>query len=402
MIYKIHKVFISSTFEDLKDERKKVIDALLAENCMPVAMEFFAASDKTPIEIINEYMQDCDYYLLIIKGKYGSLHENTNTSFTEMEYNYAMENKIPLIACIYDQPDNLTRKEIEYENIDLRNKLETFINKIKSNHTVHGWNSAENLAQTLLHSLRRFFETRPRHGFVRTNNSSIADNPEILHAKHFDEIKIQQKKIGYIKFIHFQPVKSPSPPVYHRYLPRLKHSIPIYNEYVLFKINEFNETITGFIAKDSSTGTIDLNILNPWQPKLKLPEGTYEQTPGEIEETIHTPSKIFLTSTHYYNAFTKNQTLAIKMEKDTVKARLIIDFRYVLNDEELINLKVIKAWCISGATERKYKLKVYNIFPDYKKKFSQIEGLYWVNAENLKKGDVIKMDFSEAINWKTN
>ena len=42
---KIYRVFISSTYEDLQEERKKVTQALLGIDCVPTGMEVFQASD---------------------------------------------------------------------------------------------------------------------------------------------------------------------------------------------------------------------------------------------------------------------------------------------------------------------------------------------------------------------
>ena len=41
---KKYQVFVSSTYEDLQEERKKVMEALLQMNCFPVGMEYFNAS----------------------------------------------------------------------------------------------------------------------------------------------------------------------------------------------------------------------------------------------------------------------------------------------------------------------------------------------------------------------
>jgi hypothetical protein len=41
---KRYQVFVSSTYEDLKDERAEVIQALLELDCMPAGMELFPAS----------------------------------------------------------------------------------------------------------------------------------------------------------------------------------------------------------------------------------------------------------------------------------------------------------------------------------------------------------------------
>ena len=42
---KRYQVFVSSTFEDLQEERKEVMQALLELDCIPSGMELFPASN---------------------------------------------------------------------------------------------------------------------------------------------------------------------------------------------------------------------------------------------------------------------------------------------------------------------------------------------------------------------
>ena len=51
---KIYKIFISSTFKDLKDHRQKVIDAILKMQYLLVGMEMFNVSSDSQREIIAD------------------------------------------------------------------------------------------------------------------------------------------------------------------------------------------------------------------------------------------------------------------------------------------------------------------------------------------------------------
>lgn len=42
---KRYQVFVSSTYEDLHEERREVMQALLALDCIPTGMELFPAAD---------------------------------------------------------------------------------------------------------------------------------------------------------------------------------------------------------------------------------------------------------------------------------------------------------------------------------------------------------------------
>lgn len=75
MSSKRYQVFVSSTYEDLKEERNKVIQALLRIDCIPIGMENFNAADEDQFTVIQELIESCDYYVLILGGRYGSIEE---------------------------------------------------------------------------------------------------------------------------------------------------------------------------------------------------------------------------------------------------------------------------------------------------------------------------------------
>ena len=95
---KKYQVFVSSTFEDLKEERERVIETLLNKNCIPVGMEYFPAADDEQMTIIRQLIDECDYYVLILGGRYGSIEPKTQKSYTQLEYEYALERGIPISA----------------------------------------------------------------------------------------------------------------------------------------------------------------------------------------------------------------------------------------------------------------------------------------------------------------
>ena len=43
--------------------------------------------------MIKPIIYESDYYLLIVAGKYGTVCEDTGLSYTEMEYDFAVENQ---------------------------------------------------------------------------------------------------------------------------------------------------------------------------------------------------------------------------------------------------------------------------------------------------------------------
>jgi hypothetical protein len=79
---KRYQIFISSTYSDLKVERDAVIHALWCSKYIAVTMEQFPATDEDKIKYIYRIIDESDYYVVIICGKYGSLANNM-INFTE-------------------------------------------------------------------------------------------------------------------------------------------------------------------------------------------------------------------------------------------------------------------------------------------------------------------------------
>jgi hypothetical protein len=97
---KRYQVFVSSTFADLTVERQAVIQGLLSLDHFPAGMEQFPASDEDAWALIRGVIDDSDYYLLVVGGRYGSINQE-GISYTEMEFDYATAKKKPILAFLH-------------------------------------------------------------------------------------------------------------------------------------------------------------------------------------------------------------------------------------------------------------------------------------------------------------
>ena len=71
MIKHKYQVFISSTYNDLKEERRAAINAALKLEQIPVGMEAFRGDDSQQKEIIQRWLEEVDIYILILGARYG-------------------------------------------------------------------------------------------------------------------------------------------------------------------------------------------------------------------------------------------------------------------------------------------------------------------------------------------
>ena len=167
------QVFVSSTYADLQEERQKVIQTLMEMDCIPAGMELFPAADEEQWEFIKRVIDDCDYYILIIGGRYGSLTDE-GISYTEKEYDYAISIELKVLAFVHEQPDDIP---VGKSDIDpsLRDKLEQFRKKVSENRVVRMWRNASELPGLVALSLSKTMKVSPAVGWVRANNIASSE-----------------------------------------------------------------------------------------------------------------------------------------------------------------------------------------------------------------------------------
>ncbi|CAI2290866.1 DUF4062 domain-containing protein [Vibrio parahaemolyticus] len=173
---KRYQVFVSSTFADLKEERKLVIQTLMEMDCIPAGMELFPAIDEEQWQFIKSIIDDCDYYLIIVGGRYGSIAPD-GISYTEKEYDYAIEKGMKVIALVHENPDSIPAGNTD-QNDTAREKLSEFIEKkLKKGRLVKFWSSDKDLPGLVAVNLAKTIKVYPAVGWVR---SGSAASPELL------------------------------------------------------------------------------------------------------------------------------------------------------------------------------------------------------------------------------
>lgn len=166
------QVFVSSTFSDLEHERQEVMHALLELDCMPSGMELFPAANETQWNLIKKVIDDCDYYILIIGGRYGSLGAD-GLSYTEMEYRYAIETNKPTIAFLHRNPGKIITDKTE-KSEEGKAKLQEFRSLVEKRLCKH-WESAQELGSVVSRSLIQLIKAEPAVGWVRANELADKD-----------------------------------------------------------------------------------------------------------------------------------------------------------------------------------------------------------------------------------
>lgn len=161
---KKYQVFISSSYEDLKEERAEVTKTVLELDCIPSGMEAFCSESEEQFEIIKRIIDLCDYYILIIANRYGSISKKENKSYTELEYEYACSKGIPVLAFFINGNSD---KPLD-DNLE---PLQSFKQKISENRMISTWSNKDELARKVAVALSNAFKKNDRVGWVKSNEN---------------------------------------------------------------------------------------------------------------------------------------------------------------------------------------------------------------------------------------
>ena len=185
---KRYQVFVSSTYLDLVDERAKITHTLLQLDCIPAGMELFPAADEEQFEFIKKIIDDCDYYLLIIGGRYGSVGKD-GISFTEKEYDYAVAKGMKVIALLHAAPGGLPVDKVDTEPKKKR-KLEAFRKKVRTGRLVKTWTNTDDLNAQVMQAVTFAIKTYPATGWVR---GGMTGNPELL--EKLEQLRTENERL---------------------------------------------------------------------------------------------------------------------------------------------------------------------------------------------------------------
>jgi hypothetical protein len=143
-------------------------------------MELFPAADDDAWTLIQRVIDSSDYYLLVVGGKYGSIDPETELSFTEKEYDYAVSRGKPALAFLHGKPDEIPLGKSEKAD-KAREKLELFRRKVETQKHVKYWTTPDDLAGKVALSFASFRQTYPAVGWVRGDVQTSAEALSELH-----------------------------------------------------------------------------------------------------------------------------------------------------------------------------------------------------------------------------
>jgi tetratricopeptide (TPR) repeat protein len=146
---------ISSTARDLPEHRAQVVEACLRQSIFPIGMEQLPARDATGIQVSVEMVDKADIYIGIYAWRYGWVPDFDNPekiSVTEMEFNRAVERKIPILVFLIHKDHPLTIEMVETDK-DAQKKLAELKERASKGRGRREFKSPDDLRGEVIHAL---------------------------------------------------------------------------------------------------------------------------------------------------------------------------------------------------------------------------------------------------------
>jgi hypothetical protein len=124
------KLFVSSTFRDLRPERDATIATLQRSKFLAVGMEYFASEPDSPRAVALRNLADSDVMILLIGFRAGSMIPSDTITYTGAEFEQARDRGIPIFVFIKTRAGN-------WENDETDGPLRAALFALKASATGH-------------------------------------------------------------------------------------------------------------------------------------------------------------------------------------------------------------------------------------------------------------------------
>jgi serine/threonine-protein kinase len=138
------KIYISSTYADLKKEREAAAKAVQRLEHQAIAMENYVASDRRPVDKCLQDVKRCDAYIGIFAWRYGVIPNGYDRSITHLEYEAAKQAGIPCLILLLDEDTPWPPKYMA--NGEERQKILQLRYELKQDHLVSFFKNADELS----------------------------------------------------------------------------------------------------------------------------------------------------------------------------------------------------------------------------------------------------------------
>jgi len=190
-----YQVFISSTFTDLQEARQELLLSLLSMGMIPTGMELHPGSSDSQWSAIQQVISECDYYLVLVGGRYGSLSP-IGLSYTHREFVYAATKGKPVLALLHDSPEFLSPDKRE-QTREGEVRFNDFRQLLQNKCMTRFWHAPADLREVARKAMTQLVDKHPASGWVRaTQGADSASQQEVARlTQRIQELEREKEEL---------------------------------------------------------------------------------------------------------------------------------------------------------------------------------------------------------------
>ena len=175
------RVFVSSTYSDLRGYREAVVSALRRLTLIPVRLEDFGASDQPPLEAALDAIDSSDIVVVLVAWRLGYVPTEIDKSLVELEYERALAAGKPTLCFLLDENQPWPPSQIDSDS----SRVTRFRDRLLAQNIVKYFTTPEDLAAKVAVAVaqysRKFTEFLPDPLLPAAPASAAGSTAEVLN-----------------------------------------------------------------------------------------------------------------------------------------------------------------------------------------------------------------------------
>jgi hypothetical protein len=168
-----YHIFVGSTLDDLKNERREIQRIIMELGHIPVSAEYLDSTSKNYKKLLEKTIEECDFFIAVIANMYAP--KGAKISPLEIECNIAEKNNLPVISFIKEEKTRKTARGTARSTAAQKGKGAGFEKKLEAFKKRLGkgisetWLNPADLCRKLQSQLVQQINLLLRNGWVRAD-----------------------------------------------------------------------------------------------------------------------------------------------------------------------------------------------------------------------------------------
>jgi len=158
-----YHIFIGSTLDDLKNERKELIRIVMELGHIPVIADYLDSDARSYLKILQKVIEECDYFVALVAHKYSAADGKVSPLISQCST--AAKKGIPVLALVIDEKARSKPAKKEKDPALIR-KLNDFKTRLQEG-PCETWLNVPDLCQKAQSLLVQELNVNARPGWVR-------------------------------------------------------------------------------------------------------------------------------------------------------------------------------------------------------------------------------------------